>query len=1059
MFLSNLSIKQPVFATMMMVALAVLGLTSYRQLNVDQFPNVEFPVVTVTTTYPGASPETVEREVTKKVEEAINTVQGIKHVESTSQEGLSNIVILFRLEVSTQVAVQDIRGKVAAIRGDLPREIEEPIVQRIDPNALPIISIAVNAPGLTPQAATDLADKVIKRRLENVSGVGAVSLVGESKREVQVVVDRARLEAYRLSLSQVVLALQQENVDAPAGSADRGSSEALVRIAARGRSAEDIARIPVKRTKDRTILVGEVAQVVDGVQQPKNLALLDERPALALDVLKQSGANTVAVADGVRTMMERLAKELPQGVTLQVIRDDSNFIRDSIHDVNTTMIIGGLLTVLIVFLFLNSWRSTVITGLTLPISVISAFTVMRLFGFTINVMTLMGLSLAIGMLIDDAIVVRENIVRHLQRGKGHFDAARDGTAEIGLAVMATTFTIVAVFIPVAFMGGVVGRFFYEFGITVAAAVLVSLFVSFTLDPMLSSRWVDPDVEGGEERVGNFVHAALQRFNRWFDDLHGHYERLLAWCLGHRLVVLAVAVLAFVGGIVILPFLGGDFMPDFNRGEYQVAFKATPGATLRETGERAREMVRRLKTLPDVDYTYTVVGEAGTTYLPVTEGRTYVKLKTARGKSFSQVLREARGVITDVPGMTYGLFEAGPFGQKPIQISVRGTDVSELDRISRELIQSMSKIRGVTDVETSLEKSKPEVRLRVDRLRANDLEVKVGAIGATLRAAVTGDVATTIEDAAGDSHDVRVRLRGDQRRYAEDLLELTVPSDRDDPNQEKMLVRLGEVARAEAASGPSTIRRKDLQREVRVSANPDGRALGDISSDIERAAATIKLPPGYDIVSGGDTEELKDMFANMFQALTLAVIFIYLILASQFGSFAHPLSIMLSLPLSLVGVAVALLATRDTLNIMSMIGLIMLMGLVTKNAILLVDFANQARASGLARNEALVKAGSTRLRPIVMTTLAMIFGMLPLAFAIGAGAELRAPMARAVIGGLITSTLLTLVVVPVVYTFLDGLGPATVAEWLRVLVTWFRRLRRRKATEPDPAVGDVVPVPE
>jgi HAE1 family hydrophobic/amphiphilic exporter-1 len=1059
MFLSNLSIKQPVFATMMMVALAVLGITSYRQLNVDQFPNVEFPIVTVTTQYPGASPETVEREVTKKVEEAINTVQGIKHVESTSQEGLSNIVILFRLEVSTQVAVQDIRGKVAAIRGDLPREIEEPIVQRIDPNALPIISIAVNAPGMPPQAATDLADKFIKRRLENVPGVGAVNLVGESKREVQVVVDRARLEAYRLSLSQVVLALQQENVDAPAGSADRGSSEALVRIAARGRNAADIARIPVKRTKDRTILVGEIAQVVDGVEQPKNLALLDERPALALDVLKQSGANTVAVADGVRTMLDRLGKELPQGVTLQVIRDDSNFIRDSIHDVNTTMIIGGLLTVLIVFLFLNSWRSTVITGLTLPISVISAFTVMRLFGFTINVMTLMGLSLAIGMLIDDAIVVRENIVRHLQRGKDHFDAARDGTAEIGLAVMATTFTIVAVFIPVAFMGGVVGRFFYEFGITVAAAVLVSLFVSFTLDPMLSSRWVDPDVEGGEERAGNFIHAGLHRFNRWFDDLHVRYERLLAWCLGHRLVVVAVAILAFVVGVGILPFLGGDFMPDFNRGEYQVAFKATPGATLRETGERAREMVRRLKTLQDVDYTYTVIGEAGTTYLPVTEGRTYVKLKTARGKSFSQVLREARGVITEVPGMTFGLFEAGPFGQKPIQISVRGTDVTELDRISRELIQSMSKIRGVTDIETSLEKSKPEVRLRVDRLRANDLEVKVGAIGATLRAAVTGDVATTIEDSLGDSHDVRVRLRPDQRRYAEDLLELTVPSDRDDPNQEKMLVRLGEVARAEGASGPSTIRRKDLQREVRVSANPDGRALGDISSDIERAAARLQLPPGYDIVSGGDTEELKDMFANMFQALLLAIIFIYLILASQFGSFAHPLAIMLSLPLSLVGVAVALLATRDTLNIMSMIGLIMLMGLVTKNAILLVDFTNQARASGLGRNEALIKAGSTRLRPIVMTTLAMIFGMLPLAFAIGAGAELRAPMARAVIGGLITSTLLTLVVVPVVYTFLDGLGPATVTEWLRVLVTWLQRLRRRKASEPDPAVGDVVPVPE
>jgi HAE1 family hydrophobic/amphiphilic exporter-1 len=729
----------------------------------------------------------------------------------------------------------------------------------------------------------------------------------------------------------------------------------------------------------------------------------------------------VAVADGVRDAVARLGKELPAGVTLQIVRDDSTFIRDSIHDVNTTMIIGGVLTVLIVFVFLNSWRSTVITGLTLPISVISAFIAMRAFGFTLNVLTLMGLSLAIGMLIDDAIVVRENIVRHLQRGKDHMAAAMDGTAEIGLAVMATTFTIVAVFVPVSFMGGLVGRFFYEFGITVAAAVLVSLFVSFTLDPMLSSRWVDPDVE--QDRHDSRLGRLLARFNHWFDGLHRDYERLLAWSLSHRPAVIALAALAFVGSFPILGILGGDFMPDFNRGEYQVAFKATAGTTLRETAERAREMVSRLRTIADVEYTYTTIGEAGTTYRAVTEGTTYVKLKGTRGKTFSQVLGEARTVIQDVPGLTYGLFEAGPFGQKPIQISVRGADIDEMDRISRELVAGMSGIRGIADVETSLEKSKPELKVRIDRGRASDLGLNAGPIGETLRAAVTGEVATVIEDDAGDSHDVRVRLRADQRRYADDLLALTVPTDEDDPNGDKTLVPIREVASADPGSGPSTIRRKDLQREVRISANPDGRSLGELSADIEAAAAKITLPPGYDIVHGGDAEELKDMFANMFQALFLAVVFIYLILASQFGSFSHPLSIMLSLPLSLVGVAIALLATRDTLNIMSMIGLIMLMGLVTKNAILLVDFTNHARAQGVARNDALIQAGSTRLRPIVMTTLAMIFGMLPLAFAIGAGAEMRAPMARAVIGGLITSTLLTLLVVPVVYSYLDDLRPA------------------------------------
>jgi HAE1 family hydrophobic/amphiphilic exporter-1 len=1027
MFLSNLSIKQPVLATMMMVALAVLGLNSYRALQVDLFPDVEFPVVTVTTRYPGASPETVERDVTKRVEEEVNTVEGVRHIESTSQEGLSNIVVQFNIGVPTLNASQDIRGKVAAIRGDLPRDIEEPIIQRIDPSAAPIVSVAINAPALTPRAVSDIADKIVKRRLENVPGVGAVNLVGEAKREIQVVVDRTRLEAYGLSLAAVVDALSSQNIDAPAGTADRGATEAMVRVAAQGTSAAEIAEIPVKRVDERTLLVRDVAHVIDGVEEPRSLAFVNDRPAIALDVQKQAGANTVGVADGVREAVADMAPELPPGVSLQVVRDDSTFIRESIEDVQVTLVLGGILTVLIVFLFLNSWRSTVITGLTLPISVIAAFVAMRIFGFTLNVLTLMGLSLAIGMLIDDAIVVRENIVRHMQRGKDHLDAARDGTAEIGLAVMATTFTIVAVFIPVAFMSGMVGQFFYQFGITVTAAVLVSLFVSFTLDPMLSSRWYDPDVE--EHRRRGLIGRGLQRFNKWFDDLHTAYEHGLDWALRHRWVVVVLAFTAFLSAFPILAVLGGDFMPDFNRGEYQVAFKATPGATLRETGDRALQMVAQLRALPAVEYTYTTIGEAGSSFRPVTEGSTYVKLKEGTGGTFSEVLRVGRRAVERVPGLTFGLTEAGAFGQKPIQMSVRGEDVDVLDRLSKEFVAAMRQVPGVADIESSLEKSKPELRIEVDRQRASDLGIPVAVIAGTLQAGVVGQVATTIEDAIGDNHNVRVRLRADQRRYSEDLLLLSVPTDKEDDHGDKMLKPLREVAHVLPGSGPSSIRRRDLVREVRVSANTDGRPLQEVSNDIMAAAVRMELPPGYDIVAGGDTEELVNMFRSMFEALTLAVIFIYLILASQFGSFTHPLSIMLSLPLSLVGVAVTLYLTRDTLNIMSMIGLIMLMGLVTKNAILLVDFTNQARAEGVPRHQALLRAGTTRLRPIVMTTLAMIFGMMPLAFAIGAGAEMRAPMARAVIGGLITSTLLSLLVVPVVYTFLDDFRPGRVFGWL------------------------------
>lgn len=558
MFLSNLSIRRPVFATVMVLGLVTLGEASYRRLAVDLFPNVEIPVLSIVTLWPGSSPETVEREVSRPIEEAVNPIAGVRHVGSISREGVSQVWVEFELGVRIDDAAQEARSKIAAIRGDLPPTIADPVIEKLDFSALPVMSVAVRSTALPLRDLTTLADRRVKRRLENIAGVGRVDLVGEATREIRVEVDPARLEALGLDVSEIVLGLQGENADTPVGRLTHAGSELTLRVAGRAPAVDAFRAMTIASRGGRPIALGEVADVRDGVAEPRSLARVDGQPAVALDVLKQSGANTVGVADAIRDELRRIRQELPPGVTADVVRDGSIFIRDAVHDVQTTLVIGGLLTVLIVFCFLNSWRSTVITGLTLPVSVVSAFIVMNFGGMTLNIMTLMALSLAIGLLIDDAIVVRENIVRHLERGEDHMSAARDGTSEIGLAVTATTLSIVAVFVPVAFMKGIVGRFFFHFGLTVAFAVLVSLFVSFTLDPMLSSRWVDPDV--GRRGRRHLLARALDRFNAWFDRSAEAYRRSIGWALDHRAAVVAVAGAAFLAGLAVLTHLEAEFMP-------------------------------------------------------------------------------------------------------------------------------------------------------------------------------------------------------------------------------------------------------------------------------------------------------------------------------------------------------------------------------------------------------------------------------------------------------------------------------------------------------------------
>ncbi len=1027
MLLSDLSIKRPIFATVMILALVVLGIFSYRRLSVEMFPNVEFPMVTVVTTFPGASPETVERELSKRIEEAVNQVAGVKHVYSTSLESVSTVMVEFRLEEKVNDAAQEVRAKVASIRGNLPAGIKEPIIQKLDFNAAPVAALAIQSTSMSIRDLTTLVEKKIKKRFESVAGVGKVDMVGGQKREIKVELDPVRLDALGLGVNDVVSGIKSENTNTPLGRITRDTSEYPLRVEGKPDRADQYRKMVVAQRNNRPIPLSEVAQVSDGVEEKRKMALVNGQLAIGLDIYKQSGGNQVELVDTIKKVIAKVQKELPPGVTLTLVRDGSIMTRESLADVQETLIIGGVLTVLIVFFFINSWRSTVITGVTLPISVISAFIIMNAMGMSLNVMTLMALSLAIGLLIDDAIVVRENIVRHLEHGKDHMEASRFGTAEIGLAVFATTMSIVAVFVPVAFMKGIVGRFFYQFGISIAFAVLVSLFVSFTLDPMLSSRWHDPSIHLQGKRKG--IARWLELFNNWFDVTSGRYRSIISWALDHRKMVMGLAIASFVAGVAIFFTLESSFMAQYDKGEFQISFKSAPDASLAETDNRMQAVLAAIKDFPEIDHTYTTIGagDNGT----VRDGLLYIKLKERDQRKKDQFLlqRQVRERLQKVAGLTFSIEEVGQIGgpQKPLNVNLKGDDLVLLKQLAAKLKNELYKVPGIVDLAVTLENDIPEYRLRVDRDKALSAGVTTGDIVGALSRMVGGEAISTFEDQDGDAVDVRVRLAGDLRRNPAQLdsLKVSVPG----ANGGVKLVPLGSLTSTISAASPTEINRRDLARQITVSANLDNLPIGTAAKYVEEAAKRINMPPGYSLDLSGEAEDMAESFGYMAESLLLAVIFVYLILAAQFESFFEPFSIMLSLPLSIVGMAGMLKLTGDTINIMSLIGLIMLMGLVTKNAILLVDYAKVLRErDGLDRREAVIMAGHTRLRPIIMTTLAMIFGMLPLFLAIGAGAEMRAPMARAVVGGLLTSTILTLLVVPVMYTILDDFSVWLKRKW-------------------------------
>jgi HAE1 family hydrophobic/amphiphilic exporter-1 len=1053
MFLSDLSIKRPVFATMMMVALVVLGIFSFRRLSLDNMPDVQFPVLIIQTRYPGASPDAVEREVTKRIEEAVNPVQGIKKLESSSVEGFSTVTVEFQLKQDVNVAMNDVRAKLETIKSDMPVEADAPVISKFDFSQAPIVTLGLSGEGWAMRDLTLLATETLRRRIESVYGVGNVSVVGGLEREIHVELDPTAMQSLGVTPDMVVQSLKRENMDAPSGRVERGNGEQSVRVQGRIRDPAAFADVVVAVRGGTAVRLGQLARIEDTEEEERSYAAVGGKRTVAIEVRRVSGANVVDVADGVNAAVRKLTPDLPRGVRIQTIRDDSRWTRSSLEDVETALIVGAALTVLIVFLFLNSWRSTVITGLTLPVSVVSAFLAIYAMGFTINTMTLMALSLAIGILIDDAIVVRENIVRHVEHGEDHYTAAKNGTSEIGFAVLATTLSIIAVFIPVAFMGGIVGRFFYQFGITIAFAVSVSLFASFTLDPMLSSLWYDPQAEGHAERGP--VGRALLRFNDAFHGLGQRYRRIIEWALAHRLLTLGAAVgsLVLAFGLLAAGAVGGQFMPKSDEERTAVHFEAPVGSSLAYTRSRGEEIDAYLRGRPEVAYTYLSVG--GDAQKNVNKGDIYVQLKPKGERELSQqafetdvrkTYRTFRGVQVFVQPPSMGGV------QLPIQVNVLGPDLARLQEISDQVLSAVRTTRGVAEVKSSLEGRRPEFVVDVDRDLAANLGLSIGSVSSNLRTVLAGTEATGWQDPTGLEHKVMVRVAPEFRTSSADLARVPVATGTVNRSTgAAQLVPLGQIAHIGPGFAPGEIKRFSLERMARIEGNYEGRALTEVMNDIKVKLERVKLPPGYRLNIGGESADFGETVGYIMESLALAVIFIYLILASQFGSFLQPLAIMLSLPLSLVGVIFGLMLMRDTFNIMSMIGIIMLMGLVTKNAILLIDFVNKARAKGRSRHEALVDAGEIRLRPIVMTTLAMIFGMLPTALALGNGGAFRAPMARAVIGGLITSTLLTLVVLPVVYTYLDDFG-ARVGAWIK---GW--NSEPEKAHAPEPAhVPDGVP---
>ena len=1034
MWLTRVSINNPVFAAMIMLALMVIGLLATFRMKVEEFPNIEFPFVVVNTVYSGASPEVIETDITKKIEDQVNTIAGVKEVTSVTQQGLSQVIVQFDLNIPSDVAAQNVRDKLALVTPTFRDEVTTPIVAQYNPADAPVVSVTFRSDKMSLRELSTYLDNTVKKQLQTVTGVGRVDILGGRQRQIRVLLNPTQMNAYKVSVNQISNALRSENVELPVGTINNQNQEMVIQVNGLVKTPNEFNQIIVAQNRSSTgaivpVYLSQVAQVVDGQAEAESASLQNGQPAVAMDIIKMSDANVIDVVDKTQQRLAEIQATLPPGVTMTVVADSSKSIRGSLNNVVRTLIEGAILAVFIVWLFLGSWRSTIITGLTLPISLLGTLAAIWTFGFSINMMTLLALALCIGLLIDDAIVVRENIVRHVGMGKHHRQAALDGTQEIGLAVLATTLVIVAVFLPVAFMGGIIGRFFYQFGVTVSTAVLLSLFVSFTLDPMLSSIWPDPDAAHQHDRLNVRVSFRkrpiawlLAGFQRLLDRLTNLYSHILAWSLRHRLITVLIAIASLVAAFFAVGLVGKEFVPQADMNEIKVKFETPVNANLDYTQQKAAQINAVLQSFPEVTNTYATVNAMSYSGNNRVQVNVSLVPKDERTRGLDALNRAMREQLQQVGGIKVTSVAAAAMavsgGLKPIMISIKGNDLTELQRLSNEFMQKLSNVNGLVDLESTLKQPKSMVNVTINREAANDAGLSIGQIGQALRPLLAGDNVSTFKDDNGNNIDVNVRLNDDNRQTISQLQSMYLSSSRMDSNGQPILIPLSQVANFSETLGAPQINRRSLFREVVVQANTDGRPAGDIGADITKIQNEMKLPPGYSFAVQGSNKDMAESIGYATTALGLAIVFIYMLLGSQFNSFLYPVAIMASLPLSLIGVFFALFLFGSSLNMFSIIGIIMLMGLVCKNAILLIDFIKESLSNGLSRTESIMLAGQTRLRPILMTTAAMVMGMVPLALGIGEGSEQQAPMAHAIIGGVITSTLLTLIVVPVIYTYLD-----------------------------------------